>query len=83
MYRLGHLNPIFYALLSATLFLVSCTSTDPEGKFSGEIKDWVYEVFEGNLMAGKSMFGGVIPFPEKCRYDCRIEFYSSYNETSN
>ena len=52
MYRLGHLNPIFYALLGATLFLVSCTSSDPEGKYSGEIKDWVYEAFEGNLMAG-------------------------------
>jgi hypothetical protein len=52
MYRLGYLNPIFYTLLVATLFMVSCTSSDPEGKYSGEIKDWVYEVFEGNLMAG-------------------------------
>ncbi len=52
MYRLGHLNPIFYALFGATLFLVSCTSSDPDGKYSGEIKDWVYEVFEGNLMTG-------------------------------
>ena len=34
------------------LFLVSCTSSDPDGKYSGEIKDWIYEVFEGNLMAG-------------------------------
>ena len=52
MYRQGYLNPLFYTILGVTLFLVSCTSSDPKGKYSGEIKDWVYEVFQGNLMAG-------------------------------
>jgi hypothetical protein len=65
MYRLGYLNPIVYSLLGATLFLFSCTSSDPEGKYSGEIKDWIYEVFEGNLMAGGKT--------------CSVELYLSQN----
>lgn len=47
MYRLGHIS----ALIGVILLLVSCTSSDPDGKYSGEIKDWVFEVFQGNLMA--------------------------------
>jgi len=31
--------------------LSSCLHQDPEGTYSGEVKDWVYEVFEGNLVA--------------------------------
>jgi hypothetical protein len=40
------------ALTVLTLFLSSCISKDPEGKYVGEVKDWVHEVFEGNLIAG-------------------------------
>ena len=38
-------------LIVLVLFVYSCTSKDPEGKYVGEVKDWVHEVFEGNLMA--------------------------------
>jgi hypothetical protein len=40
------------ALIFLALLLSSCKSKDPEGKYVGEVKDWVHEVFEGNLMAG-------------------------------
>jgi hypothetical protein len=44
---------IFYLNFSVgILFFCSCTSQDPEGKYVGEVKDWVHEVFEGNLVAG-------------------------------
>ena len=33
------------------LLFSSCYSDDPKGTYSGEVKDWVYEVFEGNLIA--------------------------------
>lgn len=35
--------------------LVSC-SQDPSGKYVGEVKDWVHEVFEGNLIAGQEEY---------------------------
>ena len=41
----------FTSFLSLVWFLFSCTSKDPDGKYAGEVKDWVYEVFEGNLVA--------------------------------
>ena len=38
-------------LLLGTLFLVSCWQQDPRGSYQGEIKDWVYEVFEAPLIS--------------------------------
>ena len=38
--------PIFFVM---SFFLVSCFQEDPSGRFEGEIKDWVYEVFEASL----------------------------------
>ncbi len=37
-------------LLFVTFFLVSCWQQDPSGTYQGEIKDWVYEVFEAPLI---------------------------------
>ena len=31
--------------------LLSCGRQDPGGHFSGEIKDWIHEVFDGTLMS--------------------------------
>ena len=42
----------FKILLGINLLFFSCTSNDPEGKYVGEVKDWIHEVFEGNLLAG-------------------------------
>ena len=38
--------PILFAM---SFFLVSCFQEDPSGRFEGEIKDWVHEVFEASL----------------------------------
>jgi len=39
------------SFLCGLLFLLSsCLYEDPEGSYVGEVKDWVYEVFEGNLI---------------------------------
>jgi len=51
MPKFGLFNPIFYVLSGVTLWTSSCTSPDPQGVYAGEIKDWVYEFFEGNLIA--------------------------------
>ena len=40
-------NSFLYGLL---FLLSSCLYEDPEGSYLGEVKDWVYEVFEGNLI---------------------------------
>ncbi len=45
--RILHYN----SLIGAICFFCSCTSQDPDGKYVGEVKDWVHEVFEGNLVA--------------------------------
>ena len=37
--------------LLVLFFLCSCGQKDPSGAFKGEIKDWVYEVFEAPLIA--------------------------------
>jgi hypothetical protein len=48
------LNPI--GIFKSVLFfcvlicIISCSERDPIGNFKGEIKDWVYEVFEGTLI---------------------------------
>ena len=39
-----------WSLLFMSFFLVSCWQQDPSGSYQGEIKDWVYEVFEGPLV---------------------------------
>ena len=36
--------------LFLNLFLVSCWQKDPSGSYQGEIKDWVYEVYEAPLI---------------------------------
>ncbi len=38
-----------YLILLIIFFLTSCFQQDPSGKFEGEIKDWVHEVFEASL----------------------------------
>ena len=41
-------------LLFPFLFLFfSCTNQSPEGVYSGEIKDWVHEVFQGKYISAK------------------------------
>ena len=37
-------------ILFNLFFLCSCGQKEPEGSFKGEIKDWVYEVFEAPLV---------------------------------
>ena len=38
-------------LFPIILLAISCGRQDPSGKYSGEIKDWVYEVFEGSVIS--------------------------------
>jgi len=38
-------------ILAVLLGLLSCGRQDPGGAFSGEIKDWVYEVFDGSVVS--------------------------------
>ena len=39
--------------LSVIAFLMtSCGTQDPIGVYSGEIKDWAYEVFTGQIVSG-------------------------------
>ncbi|MDG0963452.1 MAG: hypothetical protein P8P49_12515 [Opitutales bacterium] len=42
-------NQLLCALF-LNLFLVSCWQKDPSGSYQGEIKDWVYEVYEAPLI---------------------------------
>ena len=44
---------VFFRICTALLFLgmVSCGRIDPGGQFSGEIKDWIHEVFDGSIMS--------------------------------
>ena len=43
---------VFFRICTGVLFLgtVSCWRIDPSGQFSGEIKDWIHEVFDGSIM---------------------------------
>ena len=46
-------KPVYlFTIFWFVVIFPACTSKDPEGKYVGEVKDWVYEVFEGNLIAG-------------------------------
>ncbi|OUU26599.1 MAG: hypothetical protein CBC04_02525 [Verrucomicrobia bacterium TMED44] len=38
-------------LFLLVLGAVSCGRQDPEGKYAGEIKDWIYEVFDGSVIS--------------------------------
>ena len=38
-------------VLSSVLFFLSCARQSPEGLYTGEIKDWIHEVFEGKLVS--------------------------------
>ena len=44
---------VFFRIFTGFLFLgiISCGRIDPGGKFSGEIKDWIHEVFDGSIMS--------------------------------
>jgi hypothetical protein len=42
-----------YFLSSLLFVFVSCTTRSPEGEFSGEIKDWVHEVFQGKYVSAQ------------------------------
>jgi len=44
---------LWYSWIGLIFYTSSCSSNDPSGKYAGEVKDWVHEVFEGNLIAGK------------------------------
>ena len=39
-------------LLLMSCLTLSCGKQDPQGVFSGEIKDWVHEVFTGPIVSG-------------------------------
>lgn len=39
--------------LSLILTALSCSKQSPSGEYSGNIKDWVHEVFEGKLISAK------------------------------
>ena len=45
------LHKLALILLMSCLTL-SCGKQDPQGVFSGEIKDWVHEVFTGPIVSG-------------------------------
>ncbi|MBP51737.1 MAG: hypothetical protein CMI27_01185 [Opitutae bacterium] len=38
-------------ILLSVLFFLSCARESPEGLYTGEIKDWIHEVFEGKLVS--------------------------------
>ena len=40
---------IVFQFITSILILCSCGQRDPDGIYSGEIKDWIYEVFEANV----------------------------------
>ena len=43
----------FFRIFTGFLFLgmISCGRIDPGGQFSGDIKDWIHEVFDGSIMS--------------------------------
>ena len=40
---------IVFQFITSILILCSCGQRDPDGIYSSEIKDWIYEVFEANV----------------------------------
>lgn len=52
MNQIGSRIVFVNALYGVFFLLFSCTSKDPQGKYVGEVRDWVHEVFEGNLVTG-------------------------------
>ena len=42
-----------YLLYTVLFLFTSCTNRSPEGEFSGEIKDWVHEVFQGKYVTAE------------------------------
>ena len=41
MLQISSKFPSFKILLGINLLFFSCTSNDPEGKYVGEVKDWI------------------------------------------